>query len=129
MTHYLELNGEMVSAKECCRRKNLNYSAVRQRVREQKESYEQAIKYIEENPTKKKKPFDILRDDCFYNIWCKLLDETPIEEINQSWLDFKNFVDDMYSEYKWYANTYITIPSICRKNNTKGYYKENCYWA
>lgn len=42
--------------------------------------------------------------------------------ICQRWLEFKNFNEDMGKEWKFGLQ-------IDRKNNNKGYYKENCRWV
>jgi len=194
LAHYLELDGEMIPAKEYCKRKKLNYCAVQYRVKKYGETYEQAVAYYEtkedkstctkylidcdgelvsvleycrrkrisptmvynrryktgdsfedifayyeENGGRINRQRGIIKDLRFYSIWYSMVDRcTNPKNINykyyhkhgiqESWLDFENFQNDMYEEYLACLDNPNDLPSIDRKNNDIGYFKENCHW-
>lgn len=194
MAHYLELDGEMIPAKEYCRRKNLNYRAIQYRVKKYGETYSQAVAYYEtkedkstctkylidcdgelvsvleycrrkrispnmvydrryktgdsfedifayyeENGGRINRQRGIIKDLRFYSIWNGMVSRctnprNPSFEkysklgIQKSWLNFENFQNDMYEEYLACLDNPNDLPSIDRKNNDIGYFKENCRW-
>lgn len=137
--YLIDCDGELVPAKEYCRRKHLNYEAVKNRVKNHKETYKQAIKYYEESGKKPKLKRGVVKDKRFYDIWrgmifrctsqkCPTFETYSKLGIQDSWLDFENFQDDMYEEYLKCLDSTNDLPSIDRKNNDIGYFKENCHW-
>lgn len=192
--HLINCDGELISVKEYCRRKNLNYRAIQYRVRKYSETYEQAITYYEskenkhacikylvnyngnlisvaeycrirgisisavynrrlktgdsfedilayyeENGGRINRQRGIIKDLRLYNIWqgmvsrctnpkCKSFKKYSKLGMQESWLDFENFQNDMYEEYLACLDNPNDLPSIDRKNNDIGYFKENCRW-
>lgn len=76
----------------------------------------------------------------FYGIWANMKQRCTNKKnpaykhyggrgikIEDAWLDFINFKNDMYSSYLKFIKTNKS-PSIERKNVNKGYNKENCKW-
>ena len=137
LAYYLELDGELVSRRKYCRRKGLNYSTVKTRMYTHNETFEQAIHYYENNELRK--PKGTSKDTRFYGIWREMVDrctnlKNPSFEkysklgIQESWLEFENFQDDMYEEYLKCPRSPNDLPSIDRRNNNIGYFKENCRW-
>lgn len=77
----------------------------------------------------------------FYGIWNNIKDRCLNKKshayknygergikIDNTWLDFNNFKNDMYESYQEHLikNKYTSIDRI---NNNKGYSKENCKWS
>lgn len=135
----IECDGEMVSAKEYCRRKGISYDAVRNRVRKYEETYKQAINYYTKNGVKFQRQKGIIKDLRFYKIWRGMVDRCINKNhkyfkkysklgIQESWLDFENFQNDMYEEYLECLSDTNDLPSIDRKNNDIGYFKDNYHW-
>ena len=65
----VDCDGELVSARECCRRKNLSYRVVQNRVYKLKETYKQAIEYLETHREAIRKRNRTVKNIRFYNIW------------------------------------------------------------
>ena len=135
----IKYDDEFISAKEYCRRIGLSYRAVCSRVKKHNETYEQAINYYIKNGVELRRQRGIIKDRRFYNIWRGMVDRcinpknSDFEKysklgIQDSWLDFENFQDDMYEEYLECLNSLNDLPSIDRIKNNLGYFKENCHW-
>lgn len=139
MAHYLELDGELVSVLEYCRRKGISPSMVYDRRYKTGDSFEDIFAYYEENGNRLYRQRGIIKDLRFYNIWQGMVNRCTNPKnpsfkkysklgIQESWLNFENFQNDMYGEYLACLSDINDLPSIDRKNNDIGYFKENCHW-
>lgn len=139
MAYYLELDGELVSVLEYCRRKGISPSMIYDRRYKTGDSFEDIFAYYEENGNRLYRQRGKIKNRRFYAIWqgmvgrCTNPKNKGFEKysklgIQNSWLDFENFQNDMYEEYLACLDNPNDLPSIDRKNNDIGYFKENCHW-
>jgi hypothetical protein len=84
-----------------------------------------------------------MKDSRFYHLWASMKQRTTDVNhasygsyggagitLDPSWFDFRNFRDDMYASYLEHVAEYgERNTTIDRKDNTKGYSKDNCRWA
>ena len=139
LKYLVEYNGEIISLFKYCKLVNLNYNAIIGRINKFNISVKDAITYCMKHTPRSRRLKGNVKNRNFYKIWHNTVSKctNPSHRnynfyhnlgIQESWLDFDNFQNDMYEEYLEYVNTYGDIPSLDRINNNVGYFKENCHW-
>lgn len=136
----VNIDGELVSITEACKRKNLNYDAVTwYKYNNEGVTWEEAIDYIENRVIEHK-----IKDIRLYNIWHGMMDrcynpENPAYEnyggrgitVWDEWHDCINFQNDLWDSYIKHCEEFgIKNTTFDRWPNTDGNYEpNNTRWA
>ena len=136
----VNIDGELVSITEACKRKNLSYSAVTSyKYNNDSITWEEAIDYIENRVIEYK-----IKDIRLYNIWRGMMDRcyNPKNSAYENyggrgitvcdeWHDCINFQNDLYDSYIKHCEEFgIKDTTFDRWPNTNGNYEpNNTRWA
>lgn len=136
----VELDGELVSKAEYCRRLGYNYNSITARMYRHNITFEQAVEdYLKYRGRRK------VKDIRLYNRWYRMKDrcENPKNEhykyyggkepnpirVCERWQDYFNFEDDMLESFLEHVEQFgLKDTTIERNDYDKDYCLENCSW-
>ena len=135
---YVELDGEMLSRTEYCKRLNYSYNSITNRMYKKGLTFEQAVNEYEAYINKRK-----VKDKYLYSRWYHMKDRCynkkhPLYhryggrgiEICDRWLEsYFNFEDDMYDSFIEHVKQFGIKDTTLERNDYNGNYEpSNCTW-
>lgn len=137
MINLVELNGEMISMTEYCKRLNYSYNSITNRMYKKGLTFEQAVNEYEAYINKRK-----VKDNRLYSRWYNMKNRCynskhPLYyryggrgiKVCEKWHDYFNFEDDMYESFIKHVEKYgIKDTTLDREDFDGDYELSNCTW-